>query len=331
MKQTNYLSILDVGHGNSAVLADGERIVVIDTGLGSGLLSFLKQQEIDKIDVILLSHADADHIGGLVAVLATGEFHIGEIRVNPDASKGSQLWDDLMYELHLMNRQNEVSFITNLTTTDSGAFDSINTKLEIVAPNSYLAGKGVGSHDRNGKKIESNSLSVVIRVIIKDDPVALFCADLDDVGLAQIVNDGIDISAPILVFPHHGGYVASPSATKDYVELLLSYVQPKRVIFSIGRTKTRIQLSILHTVKTFDRNIWISCTQLSTRCSSLDLIGEPTHLSSEFSAGREMGYCCIGTVMIPFASIDAAAPSRQTHTGFVNAFAPTAMCIDSAS
>ncbi len=42
------LSILDEGHGNSAVLVDTDGVVVIDVGPGSALMEFLRQEGIEK-------------------------------------------------------------------------------------------------------------------------------------------------------------------------------------------------------------------------------------------------------------------------------------------
>ena len=56
------LTILDVGHGNAAVLADTGGVVVIDCGKGGTLLDYLETVGIKKVDVLLISHADSDHI-----------------------------------------------------------------------------------------------------------------------------------------------------------------------------------------------------------------------------------------------------------------------------
>ena len=45
------LAILDVGHGNCAVLRDRRGVVVIDAGPGSSLLEFLTEHKITNIDV----------------------------------------------------------------------------------------------------------------------------------------------------------------------------------------------------------------------------------------------------------------------------------------
>lgn len=46
------LAVLDVGHGNSAVLFSGDDVAVFDTGTGSGLLEFLRQQGVDHVKTV---------------------------------------------------------------------------------------------------------------------------------------------------------------------------------------------------------------------------------------------------------------------------------------
>ena len=97
------LSILDVGHGNSAVVADTKGVTVIDAGLGPALSSFLEEEQIATINVVLLSHAHADHIGGLLHLISTKMFQIGLVRLNTDAECGTALWGDLEYELQQLH------------------------------------------------------------------------------------------------------------------------------------------------------------------------------------------------------------------------------------
>ena len=79
------LAILDVGHGNSAILIDSEGVVVIDTGLGSSLLEYLEESGVTTIDAVLISHADEDHIGGLVQLLSSSKFRVRSVRLNTGA------------------------------------------------------------------------------------------------------------------------------------------------------------------------------------------------------------------------------------------------------
>ncbi len=83
--ESAYVSILDVGHGNITILRDGYDVVVVDCGArGSSLLEYLTRENISSINVIFLSHADQDHIGGLLTVLASSEFEVKEVYINSD-------------------------------------------------------------------------------------------------------------------------------------------------------------------------------------------------------------------------------------------------------
>ena len=86
------LSILDVGHGNCAILFDSGGVSVFDAPLGDILLKALMQQGVDEISLAIVSHADADHLGGILSLLLTCD--VREISINPDASKHTELWRD---------------------------------------------------------------------------------------------------------------------------------------------------------------------------------------------------------------------------------------------
>lgn len=72
---------LDVGQGNSAFirLPDG-KFAVIDGGdivYGYKIVQYLHSKNVDSIDYMIATHADADHIGGLLSVL--DEFDVKNI------------------------------------------------------------------------------------------------------------------------------------------------------------------------------------------------------------------------------------------------------------
>ena len=79
---TDCLAVLDVGHGSCAVLLDSDGVVVIDAGPGSTLLEFLLEQGVSHVHVVLISHADEDHIAGLVALVACDDIQIDCVRVS---------------------------------------------------------------------------------------------------------------------------------------------------------------------------------------------------------------------------------------------------------
>src|SRR5687768_11406880 len=104
------LAILDVGHGNAAVVFGTDGTVVIDAGLGATLADFLEQRTVRELTAVLISHADQDHIGGLIGLLSTGLVQVGRVRLNSDALKGSKIWDDLLFELQAQDNARKLDF-----------------------------------------------------------------------------------------------------------------------------------------------------------------------------------------------------------------------------
>ncbi|SRR6266487_312414 len=77
------LLILDVGHGNCAILRDTMAVTVIDCGYdGVTLIQTLDRLGIEAVDHVLISHADIDHIGGLVPLIK--EIPVHNVYMNAD-------------------------------------------------------------------------------------------------------------------------------------------------------------------------------------------------------------------------------------------------------
>lgn len=322
------LTILDVGHGNSAVLKDTERVVVIDTGPKSGLLEYLTEEGIKKIDVMLISHADQDHIGGLISLIASGIFQLNCIRLNTDSLKGSAIWDDLLYELSRLSSDGKLDFKPSLTTSDTGEFDHGTIHIEILGPSTYLAGKGPGSRDRHGRKLRTNSTSAVIRISENGSPIALLPGDLDEIGLDDLIDHHVDVTAPILVFPHHGGKTGLTEVTEEFSRRLCEKVSPCTVAFSIGRRKNpnNPRPEIVTTVRECLGDVWIICTQLSEHCANSLPKENPKHLNSVFCQGREHRRCCAGTIIVDLSDPYTILPSRSDHQEFISMAVPEALC-----
>lgn len=322
------LSIVDVGHGNCAVLVDTNGTIVIDAGPGTSLLEFLEQEGIDKVDVVLISHADKDHIDGLIALVSCGRFELGVVRINSDALKTSKLWDDLLYSLNKAHVAGAVDFNPALTIADTGKFDRGAVHIEILAPNLYIAGRGPGSTDRAGRRLTSNSISAVIRLAKHGAPIATFTGDLDSVGLNNLLEDNVDCSAPVLVFPHHGGKPGTANMT-TFAQRLVNLVKPQTVIFSIrrGGKFNNPQPEIVAALRQHAPSIRVACTQLSTHCAAAVPQTQPRHLTSKYAQGRQANGCCGGTFVLELSAQDSPLlPALDSHIDFISAHAETALC-----
>ena len=321
----NSLSILDIGHGNCAVLKMSTRLLIVDAGPGTVLLRFLTENKIASIDYVLISHADEDHVGGLLALLHNG-ISISKVRLNSDAIKKSATWHDLSILLTQLDLEKKIDFQVNLTADGLEAmkFDDIN--VEVLAPSKHLVMKGVGSKDRNQASITSNSLSAVIRVSKNSKPIAVFLGDLDEVGLNEISHNKTDISASIMVYPHHGGR-SNAKNEAAFARQLCERVMPSKVYFSIGRGRHQTpRPEIIKSIRLFLAEAYIGCTQLSENCLPILHNKPQSYLGSIFAAGREKGKSCAGTITVNLDNIEDVNPSEKAHAAFIRAEVPAALC-----
>ena len=93
---------LDVGQGDATLIhTPGGRAVLVDAGLRSPyvdhgartVLPHLQRYGIDRLDALVLTHADADHIGGAASLLRS--VPVGRLVVN-GAQGESDLWREVM-------------------------------------------------------------------------------------------------------------------------------------------------------------------------------------------------------------------------------------------
>lgn len=319
-----YLAILDVGHGNCAVLTDSKGTVVIDTGPGSALLEYLSEKNIKTTDVILISHADQDHIGGLIQLLCADLFKVKCIRLNSDAEKKSEIWNDLLYELDQLGE--DIDYEVSLTRNFSGKFNQGKVHVEILGPSKFLAGKGPGSIDYNGDKITTNSISAVIRLSKDKRRLVLLPGDIDMVGLNDLIRSEVNLISPVIIFPHHGGKAGSTDMSK-FTGTLCKLVSPEIVVFSIGRGKHGTpRPEIVAAIKNSVKDVRIACTQLSEHCAKFFPSTAPPYLNNVFSQGHESRKCCAGTILVDLNDVDNVLPNFSDHQKFITEAAPTALC-----
>jgi beta-lactamase superfamily II metal-dependent hydrolase len=326
------LTVLDVGHGSCVVLDSKLELALIDTGAGSTVLEHLRTIDRTIVSRVLLSHADQDHVGALVNLLANDEFTVHEIWLNGDAFKGTTLWASLIHELDAQERTAKTN--VELGIREGRSFTTGPFNVEVLAPRLRLVGLGAGSRDLEGHRLESNSLSIVCRVSIDGRPLAIVPGDIDETGLEHLLDQvpKPDLTAPILVFPHHGGHVSRSSNTADNAQFAVRFtelVKPKTIVFSIGRGRYGTpRLEIVNAIRSVVPNVNILCTELSRLCA-VDAVkpGEDTHILSTVARGRKSGACCAGSIVVDQHEGEwRVRPARQMHQAFISTNALTALC-----
>ena len=316
------LTILDVGHGNSAILHEGTEAIVIDACPGTALLQFLVEASISIVRSVLISHADSGHLKGLVGLLDQSQIAVESVFLNSDAAKNTRVWDALIYALEERHRAGDCEFSIELTEGTGFALGD-HARVEVLAPRKLLAAKGPGSTDDAGRRITSNTISAVARVSVPGREV-LLTGDIDELGWAHLAASGQNLSAEVLVFPHHGGNAGQATVARNagFARELMAAVEPTDVVFSIGRTSRHANPRPEMVSAVVEARGRVLCTQLSQHCSSTTQT-DVDHLVPVFALGRVEGRCCAGTVVIADATL---SPSSAEHAVFITASAPTALC-----
>lgn len=191
------LRVLDVGQGQSLALeypsCSGIGRMLLDGGgslsprfdTGRDIVAHaLTSNRAPRLDAILASHADMDHIRGLISVAETFRVDTLYRSALPGAfTKGdgprltNTAYERGIDERRLM-RGDVISLSDGLT-------------LEVLHP----PARG---------RFSSNNGSLVLRLVRNGEGLALFCGDAERSALKRILRSGAPLQAHVLVLPHHG-------------------------------------------------------------------------------------------------------------------------------
>lgn len=318
--------LLDVGHGNCAIVRSGDATAVIDSPTGALLLDTLRDLEIDAVETAIISHADKDHIAGILSLLTNDKIRVGRIFVNPDGQKNTRVWRDFRVAVAVAERKGTCTVIPSLSTAVPGELKVGSARITVLCPTVALALTAVGGTTPSGRSVNANTLSGVLRIDGEDgEGSVLLAADMDEVSLEEAIEAETSLEADILVFPHHGGLPSAADA-KEFTSKLLQMVRPKTVVFSNGRGRhDNPRLEIVQRVK--DRGCAIACTQLSERCHNRP-IDAKDYLEPLRASGRNMGLSCAGSMTLELRHKGYRPPEFATqHRSFVSERVSSPMCV----
>ncbi|MCO7536343.1 MBL fold metallo-hydrolase [Pseudomonas asiatica] len=321
---THRLSIIDVGHGNCALITTEGKNVIIDTASRTHLLRFLESVGVFDIDLVVISHSDEDHMGGLLNLLSNSKYSVSKLVINPDAKKKSDLWEDvraLVGGAHHAGRLQVYPAVYSGGENIGWSEVSSRLRLEVIAPSLEMVLGGPGLPLPGDKKaITSNAASIVIRAHFDNNPVVFFAADMDEITLSAIQKGGVETEAGFLVFPHHGGLTGGGDIA-DFCEQVLAVVKPKMVIFSNGRGRHgNPREEILNCIKSKFPGTYIACTQLSKSCCATPVVRND-YVSDEYFAGQANDAYCAGNITIDMEKLSQLDWQLKTHETFVASLA----------
>jgi competence protein ComEC len=124
------ISFINVGQGDSALIQDDSGFdILIDggrTSAGPTVVAFLKSQGVDTLEVMVASHADNDHIGGLISVLQDPAITVQTVYTN-GYSGDTLTWD---YFVDAVATAGAVTEIAQFPQT----FTWGNTSIQVLNP-----------------------------------------------------------------------------------------------------------------------------------------------------------------------------------------------------
>ena len=199
---------IDIGHGDCIFIDYGDVDILIDGGyryMGPTVVKYLKDHNVDNIDIMISTHPHGDHIGGLIDVLDNFDVKlVVDSGIAFDSDEYRDYWNRVSKNVQIKNtkymKDKNIAFElgrnVNLSIIESGDNYSNVNDASVVAKLTYNKKRFLFTGDI-GYKAENNIL-------------------------------GKDIECDVLKVPHHG---ADTSSSVDF----LKKVNPQYSIITVGK------------------------------------------------------------------------------------------------
>jgi beta-lactamase superfamily II metal-dependent hydrolase len=260
---------IDVGQGDSTfIVTPGRKKILIDGGINNRALGFLAWKyrlseappgEKLTIDLMVLTHADGDHIIGLTNILSDPRFKIKQIVHSGIATFAENKFDTVLGDLkevdrkYLVTSHNKLDELTDshlsteflkwkkaITALPETTYGSVSagSEIDIQEPEieikvlfpkpETVPGIPTAAYRWFGESISINAHSVVLNIKYKNVSL-LLSGDLNKEGAKYLMeNQNLlqDSDAIILKAPHHGSH--------KYYRPWLEAVNPQISVISSG-------------------------------------------------------------------------------------------------
>jgi competence protein ComEC len=248
------LVVCDVGQGDAIIIQQGLFQVLIDTGPDESVLACLNRHLPifdKKIDVLVLTHYDDDHIGGFSSVAES--YQISTIFAPLSDQKENQaflelnrvffdlieqgtelkqpiLGQQMAYQHFSLDKHEPQLLFTFLTPTDL-EWDFLQSfhffQAESRLPETRLSALNQENLKNFIKKESTNDRSIAL--LLEYGQLRIFLSgDLEEKGELSILKSALIDQVDILKVAHHGSKTSSSG-------IFLSQVRPELALISVGK------------------------------------------------------------------------------------------------
>ncbi len=200
---------IDIGQGDAIYIKmpSGEDVIIDggNKGKGDAIVAYLQKQKVDDIEVLISTHPDADHIGGLDEILDA--YRVENVYA-PKVKHTTQAYKDF---LQAVKREGKT-----IKTAQMG----------VSLPIKGVSAKFVGPV-KSYSNSDLNNWSAVLHVTYKKNTF-LFTGDAEHVAEKDMMAKKQTLRADVLKVGHHGAKTSTSST-------FLNAVKPKYAILSVGK------------------------------------------------------------------------------------------------
>jgi len=223
-KQLHLISC-DVGQGDAMLAVFGKIQILVDGGPNNKVIDCISRHVPfwdREIEVVVLTHPEIDHFGGLVEVLK--RYKVDYLLANPIDSS------DQAYQV----LTNEVGGreVTVINPTTGLKIGNSLIYLDVLFPSKTFLDKNLETSDDQNPlkmfetKINKNSFSIVTLLHFGNFS-ALLPGDIDQKGEEEILKTFRNLNTDYLKVPHHG---SKNGLTEEFLEKVL----PAVAVISVG-------------------------------------------------------------------------------------------------
>ncbi|RRJ54867.1 MBL fold metallo-hydrolase [Paenibacillus oralis] len=196
---------LDVGQGNAQlILTPSGKTMLIDggnNGREKDMFNYIKQYNVKKIDVLVGSHPDADHIGTfpeLVDALDIGAVYL------PRASSNTKTYEALLTSIKNKGLR--------IKTAKTGVTIDLDEKIKVVM---------VAPADTYE---DTNNMSAVVKITYGQQSF-LFPGDAEYKSEQDMIKSGAELGSTVLAVGHHGSNSSTSVGFLKKVKPLYAVIQ----------------------------------------------------------------------------------------------------------